>query len=82
MTEPRGPSRRFSLGDVIAGVSVALLLVPQAVAYADLAGLPAHVGLYAAALPPIAAAAGAALRRVEEGSPVPSCLGAPPVDAD
>jgi SulP family sulfate permease len=40
----------------VAGVSVALVLVPQSMAYADLAGLPAHYGLYAAALPPIAAA--------------------------
>jgi len=42
--------------DAVAGVSVALVLVPQSMAYADLAGLPAHYGLYAAALPPIAAA--------------------------
>ena len=40
----------------MAGVSVALVLVPQSMAYADLAGLPAHYGLYAAALPPIVAA--------------------------
>lgn len=40
----------------MAGVSVALVLVPQSMAYAELAGLPAHYGLYAAALPPIAAA--------------------------
>jgi SulP family sulfate permease len=50
--------RRFRVPptDVIAGVSVALVLVPQALAYAELAGLPAHHGLYAAALAPIAAA--------------------------
>jgi len=48
--------RRFSVRDVVAGVSVALLLIPQSMAYAELAGLPPHVGLYAAALPPIAAA--------------------------
>jgi SulP family sulfate permease len=35
---------------------VALVLVPQSMAYAALAGLPAHYGLYAAALPPVAAA--------------------------
>ena len=40
----------------MAGVSVALVLVPQSMAYAELAGLPAHYGLYAAALPPIVAA--------------------------
>jgi len=42
-------------GDVLAGTSVALVLVPQALAYAQLAGLPPHHGLYAAALPPLAA---------------------------
>jgi len=54
---PRGWSTRtgFSTGDVVAGLSVALVLVPQSMAYAELAGLPAHYGLYAAAFPPIAA---------------------------
>lgn len=42
---------------MIAGISVALVLVPQALAYAELAGLPAIHGLYAAAAAPIAAAA-------------------------
>ena len=49
-------ARRFSVRDVIAGLSVALLLIPQSMAYAELAGLPPHVGLYAGALPPLAAA--------------------------
>ncbi len=40
----------------MAGASVVLVLIPQSMAYAELAGLPAHVGLYAAALPLIAAA--------------------------
>jgi SulP family sulfate permease len=44
-------------GDLVAGVSVALVLVPQSLAYAELAGLPAVHGLYAAAAAPIAAAA-------------------------
>jgi SulP family sulfate permease len=34
---------------------VAFILVPQSLAYAQLAGLPAYYGLYAAALPPLAA---------------------------
>ncbi len=53
------PARRPSplLRDTIAGVSVALVLIPQALAYAELAGLPAHHGLFAAAVAPIAAAA-------------------------
>lgn len=37
--------------DIWAGISVGLVLVPQAVAYAALAGMPAETGLYAALLP-------------------------------
>ncbi|MFN4264030.1 MAG: SulP family inorganic anion transporter [Thioalkalivibrionaceae bacterium] len=50
---PTGPSIR---ADLIAGVSVALILVPQSMAYAQLAGLPPVVGLYASLLPVIIAA--------------------------
>src|SRR5512145_74565 len=42
--------------DLIAGVTVALVLIPQSMAYAQLAGLPAYYGLYAAFLPGIIAA--------------------------
>lgn len=45
--------RRADLsGDVIAGLTVAVMLVPQSMAYALLAGLPPVVGLYAALVPP------------------------------
>ena len=37
--------------DLIAGISVALVLVPQSMAYAQLAGLPPYYGLYASFLP-------------------------------
>lgn len=47
---------RPSPRDAVAGVSVALVVVPQALAYAQLAGMPPERGLYAAALPAIAAA--------------------------
>ena len=50
------PPARLSRADVIAGMSVALVLIPQSMAYAELAGLPPHHGLYAAGLPLIAAA--------------------------
>src|SRR5262245_51206374 len=40
-------------GDLLAGVVTAILLVPQAMAFGLLAGLPAQSGLYAAMLPPI-----------------------------
>ncbi len=44
--------RRADLGgDLIAGLVVAVMIVPQAMAYALLAGLPAEVGLYSSVLP-------------------------------
>ncbi len=46
---------RTLLRDLVAGVSVALLAVPQSLAYAQLAGVPAYYGLYAAFIPAIVA---------------------------
>ena len=46
----------FGAGDVLAGVSVALMVIPQSLAYAEVAGMPAYTGLYAAALPSIVSA--------------------------
>ncbi len=40
-------------GDVFAGIITAILLVPQGIAYAMLAGLPPQLGLYASIIPPI-----------------------------
>ncbi len=42
--------------DLVAGITVALVLVPQSMAYAQLAGLPPYYGLYASFLPGIFAA--------------------------
>jgi len=42
--------------DFLAGITVALVLIPQSMAYAQLAGMPAYYGLYAAFLPGIIAA--------------------------
>ena len=47
-----GPHR----SDLIAGVSVALVLIPQSLAYAELAGMPPEHGLYAATIALIVAA--------------------------
>lgn len=41
-------------GDLAAGLIVAVVLIPQAMAYAQLAGLPPAMGLYAATVPLIA----------------------------
>lgn len=52
-----GRSRARSVSrDVVAGLSVAMVGVPQSLAYADLAGMDPIVGLYAGAVPPILAA--------------------------
>lgn len=48
--------RRVWPGDVVAGLSVALVLIPQSVAYAQLAGMPPERGLYAAGIPLLVAA--------------------------
>ena len=37
--------------DLMAGITVALVLIPQSMAYAQLAGMPAYYGLYASFLP-------------------------------
>jgi len=50
---PQGPQIR---ADLIAGASVAVVAIPQSLAYAQLAGLPPHLGLYAAFVPTIVAA--------------------------
>ncbi|CAG9136605.1 unnamed protein product [Plutella xylostella] len=39
-------TRLDATGDLVAGLTLGLTLVPQAIAYASLAGLPVHVGLY------------------------------------
>jgi sulfate permease, SulP family len=41
--------------DLTAGIAVSLLAIPQSMAYAQLAGVPAYYGLYAAFIPPIVA---------------------------
>lgn len=51
-----GGAGGFGVRDILAGLGVALVLIPQSLAYAELAGLPAHRGLYAAAMAPMAAA--------------------------
>ena len=42
---------RLAATDVIAGTSVAMVLIPQSLAYAELAQLPPYIGLFASAFP-------------------------------
>ena len=53
--------------DLIAGITVALVLVPQSMAYAQLAGLPPYYGLYASFLPGIVAALFGSSRQLATG---------------
>lgn len=53
--------------DMIAGLTVALVLIPQSMAYAQLAGLPPYYGLYAAFLPPMLAALFGSSRQLATG---------------
>lgn len=64
--------RRMSIlrADIIAGITVAMLMIPQSMAYAHLAGLPVHMGLYAAFIPPIIAVLFGSSRILSTG-PVP-----------
>jgi len=53
--------------DIIAGITVAMVLIPQSMAYAQLAGLPAYYGLYAAFLPPMVASLFGSSRQLATG---------------
>jgi MFS superfamily sulfate permease-like transporter len=52
---------------MIAGLTVALVLIPQSMAYAQLAGLPPYYGLYASFLPPMIAALFGSSRQLATG---------------
>ena len=53
--------------DLIAGITIAMILVPQSMAYASLAGLPVVYGLYASFLPVIVASLWGASRFLHTG---------------
>jgi len=53
--------------DILAGLTVALVLIPQSMAYAELAGLPPYYGLYASFLPPMIAALLGSSRQLATG---------------
>ena len=51
----------------MSGVTVALVLIPQSMAYAQLAGLPPYYGLYASFLPPMIASLFGSSRQLATG---------------
>ena len=62
-----GYESSFFRSDAIAGLTVAVVLIPQSMAYAMLAGLPPVYGLYAAAVTPFIAAMWGSLRQLATG---------------
>jgi len=60
-------SRERLRADAIAGITVAFVLIPQSMAYAQLAGMPAYYGLYAAFLPVVVGALWGSSRQLSTG---------------
>ncbi|MEZ0306873.1 MAG: SulP family inorganic anion transporter [Ramlibacter sp.] len=65
------PDAALLRGEFAAGLTVAVLMIPQSVAYAGLAGMPLATGLYAALLPALVAVLFSASTRLSVG---PSAL--------
>jgi len=63
----KGYEKSFLRVDLIAGLTVAVVLIPQAMAYAMLAGMPPVYGLYAAMVTPFIAALWGSLRLLATG---------------
>lgn len=53
--------------DFVCGLTVALVLIPQSMAYAQLAGMPSYYGLYASFLPPMIASLFGSSRQLATG---------------
>jgi SulP family sulfate permease len=62
-----GYQRHNLVNDTVAAVIVTMMLIPQSLAYALLAGLPAEMGLYACILPLLAYAAFGSSRTLSVG---------------
>jgi sulfate permease, SulP family len=66
-------TRETLRADFLAGLAVALVLIPQSMAYAQLAGMPAYYGLYAAFLPVLVGALWGSSRNLPRSAPTRSC---------
>ena len=61
------PSRTLLQGEALAGITVALMVIPQGVAYAALAGMPLVTGVYAALWPALVAVLFSSSQRLSVG---------------
>jgi len=67
-------SPQLARGEVIAGLTVALVMVPQAVAYAGLAGMPLVTGLYTCLVPALLAVLFGSATRLSVGPAALTCV--------
>ncbi|GHC70038.1 sodium-independent anion transporter [Pseudorhodoferax aquiterrae] len=68
------PDRATLQGEAIAGLTVGMMVIPQGVAYAALAGMPLVTGIYASLLPALIAVLFSASTRLSVGPTALSCL--------
>lgn len=68
------PDAALLRGEALAGLSVGLMVIPQGVAYAALAGMPLVTGIYAAMLPALVAVLFSASTRLSVGPTALTCL--------
>lgn len=68
------PSAALLRGELLAGLSVGLMVIPQGVAYAALAGMPLVTGIYASMLPALVAVLFSASTRLSVGPTALTCL--------
>jgi high affinity sulfate transporter 1 len=66
--------RQWLFADVVAGLSVAAVALPVGIAYADLAGVPAIIGIYSAIFPLLAYALFGSSRQLIIGPDAATCL--------
>jgi len=66
--------RRWLPRDVLSGISVAAIALPVGLAYADLAGVPAVIGIYSAIFPLFAYALFGSSRQLIVGPDAATCL--------
>ena len=68
------PTHQLLRTEALAGLTVGLMLVPQGIAYALLAGMPLVTGIYASMLPALVAVLFSASPRLSVGPTALSCL--------
>ena len=64
----RGYRKTWLRGDIIAGITVTAIAIPESLGYASIAGMPVQTGLYCALLPAVLFALLASSRQLVVGA--------------